>query len=383
MEESNISETRLTSAAAFVEGGIQDACDDSCSICLEEFCESDPATVTGCKHEYHLQCILEWCQRSSECPMCLQPINLKDPSSQELFDAVEHERNMRNQPRSTAIFHHPSLGDFELQHLPVNATDSELEEQILQHLAAAAAMGRTRHLVRREGQRGRPSPQGHSHYLVFSAPPSATSSAAVSPSEHRTGVGPAPAAIFCDSDSPLVTVGEDTGQMITPQSPAPISQVAASALGSSSDSRSHGTPTSSRRSSTQSSPSSQDSVGTSDLQSFSESLKTRLSAISTRYKESITKSTRGWRERLFTRNPSMPESRVEARRGADVATIGNMMERLGTTEDNSTSMALPTNSLAGSSPLPQTNQHSAMSSDHHSSTDEIPQPPRPASSASS
>jgi len=38
-------ESRLTSAAAFVEGGIQDACDDSCSICLENFSKSDPATV--------------------------------------------------------------------------------------------------------------------------------------------------------------------------------------------------------------------------------------------------------------------------------------------------------------------------------------------------
>jgi E3 ubiquitin-protein ligase RHF len=35
----------LTSPAAFVEGGIQDACDDACSICLEDFCESDPSAV--------------------------------------------------------------------------------------------------------------------------------------------------------------------------------------------------------------------------------------------------------------------------------------------------------------------------------------------------
>jgi E3 ubiquitin-protein ligase RHF len=32
----------LTSAAAFVEGGIQDAC----NICLEAFCESDPSAVS-------------------------------------------------------------------------------------------------------------------------------------------------------------------------------------------------------------------------------------------------------------------------------------------------------------------------------------------------
>lgn len=44
MEETK-SEAHLTSAAAFVEGGIQDACDDACSICLEAFCESDPSTV--------------------------------------------------------------------------------------------------------------------------------------------------------------------------------------------------------------------------------------------------------------------------------------------------------------------------------------------------
>jgi E3 ubiquitin-protein ligase RHF len=35
----------LTSPAAFVEGGIQDAYDDACSICLEAFCESDPSAV--------------------------------------------------------------------------------------------------------------------------------------------------------------------------------------------------------------------------------------------------------------------------------------------------------------------------------------------------
>jgi len=46
MEESKkLEEAKLTSAAAFVEGGIQEACDDACSICLEAFCESDPFTV--------------------------------------------------------------------------------------------------------------------------------------------------------------------------------------------------------------------------------------------------------------------------------------------------------------------------------------------------
>lgn len=46
MDENEKSESHLTSAAAFVEGGIQEACDDSCSICLEAFCDSDPSTVS-------------------------------------------------------------------------------------------------------------------------------------------------------------------------------------------------------------------------------------------------------------------------------------------------------------------------------------------------
>jgi hypothetical protein len=41
-----------------------------------------------------------------------------DIFSQELLEAVVHERNVRtNQTRNTTIFHHPALGDFELQHV--------------------------------------------------------------------------------------------------------------------------------------------------------------------------------------------------------------------------------------------------------------------------
>uniref|UniRef100_A0A2P2LVF6 Uncharacterized protein n=1 Tax=Rhizophora mucronata TaxID=61149 RepID=A0A2P2LVF6_RHIMU len=48
--------------------------------------------------------------------MCLQSISFKDPISQELFEAVEQERNFRTAPsRNSTIFLHPSLG--ELQHV--------------------------------------------------------------------------------------------------------------------------------------------------------------------------------------------------------------------------------------------------------------------------
>jgi hypothetical protein len=45
MDEKTAKMEKLSSAAAFVEGGVQDACDDACSICLEAFCDSDPSTV--------------------------------------------------------------------------------------------------------------------------------------------------------------------------------------------------------------------------------------------------------------------------------------------------------------------------------------------------
>lgn len=89
------------------------------------------------------------CQRSSNCPMCWQPIRLKDrdrlifilffflcmcleknncPSvcgnhlwcyaSQELLVAVEEERCFRSRPsRNAAMYHHPTIGGFHLQHV--------------------------------------------------------------------------------------------------------------------------------------------------------------------------------------------------------------------------------------------------------------------------
>uniref|UniRef100_A0A9I9CWC4 RING-type E3 ubiquitin transferase n=1 Tax=Cucumis melo TaxID=3656 RepID=A0A9I9CWC4_CUCME len=228
MEEEKDSENRLTSAAAFVEGGIQEACDDACSICLEDFCESDPSTVTACKHEFHLQCILEWCQRSSQCPMCWQSISLKDPTSQELLEAVERERNIRATPvRNTAVFHHPALGNFELQHLPLGVNNSELEERIIQHLAAAAAMGRTHHIGRREG-RSRSSSHGRPHFLVFSTHPGG-------PPEHvsASGVHTEPAGITVASpSSPLTPRGDEPSHHIAQFPSIQTDHVSRSASGS-------------------------------------------------------------------------------------------------------------------------------------------------------
>ncbi|XP_068635260.1 E3 ubiquitin-protein ligase RHF2A-like [Aristolochia californica] len=328
-------ESHLTSAAAFVEGGIQDACDDACSICLEAFCDSDPSTVTGCKHEFHLQCILEWCQRSSQCPMCWQSISLKDPTSQELLEAVERERSFRfNQPRNATIFHHPTLGDFELQHLPVGTNDAELEERIIQHLAAAAAMGRAHHLARREGQRSRSAAQGRPQFLVFSAHPNAPQGgpASVEPGQREGANDQSPAITAPTPTVPLTAVAEEPSQRILQLSssqsePAPASaSVPPSRLGVN------------RNSAAPPSPIHQDRAGPSEFQSFSESLKSRVNAVLMRYKDSIPKSTRGWKERLFSRSTSVSDSGSEVRREVNVgvASVSRMMERLETRENNAT-----------------------------------------------
>ncbi|OIT34234.1 PREDICTED: E3 ubiquitin-protein ligase RHF2A-like [Nicotiana attenuata] len=385
MEDGKMSEDILTSAAAFVEGGIQDACDDACSICLEAFCDSDPSTVTGCKHEFHLQCILEWCQRSSQCPMCWQVLSLKDPNSQELLVAVEHERNIRmNPPRNTTIFHHPTLGDFELQHLPVSATDSELEERIIQHLAAAAAMGRTRHLARREGQQGRSSGQGHPHFLVFSTHPNAPppAAAAASSSTQRSGGVPAPAFLVSGQDSPIVAVGEGSGQLVTQPSSFQADQVSASGSGSNAAVNQLGTSSNDRRTLFQSSPNHQHRARPSDFQSFSESIKSRLSAMSMRYKESLTKSSRGWKEKFFSRNSSTSDHGLESRNdiSAAVATVSHLMEHLETTDSRASSAE--SNILEETLPAGRAEQHIPEIDDTHSLNENNRQAPCAASSGS-
>jgi len=332
-------EIHITSAAAFVEGGIQQPCDDACSICLEDFSESDPSTVTTCKHEFHLQCILEWCQRSSQCPMCWQAIGLKDPTSQELLEAVERERRIRiTPPRNATIFHHPTLGDFELQHLPVGANGAELEERIIQHLAAAAAMGRAHHIGRREGQRIRSSAHGRPHFLVFSTHPSEPPG-----SVSDSGGDNEPVAIsIANPSTPLASGGDELSQQVSHIPSVPTDQVSSPASGSTFlPTNRQGISFNNRSPASHSSPQNQDRAGPSDFQSFSESLKSRLNAMSMKYKESLSKSTRGWKERLFSRNTSMPDVGSEVRRevNSGIASVSRMMEHLETRENSRDSEA--------------------------------------------
>ncbi|KAI7991469.1 E3 ubiquitin-protein ligase RHF2A [Camellia lanceoleosa] len=363
MDEINKTESHLTSAAAFVEGGIQESCDDACSICLEAFIESDPSTVTTCKHEFHLQCILEWCQRSSNCPMCWQSISLKDPSSQELLEGVERERSFRFNPsRNSTIFHHPTLGDFELQHLPVGANDAELEERIIQHLAAAAAMGRSHHhIARRDGPRSRSSVHGRPQFVVLSSHPN-------SPPAYLAPVGgeSEPATITVASPSVPLAGGDEPQQHRHQFHSVQTDQFSSSSSGSTMiPGNRRGISVHNRFlkhffSCGQTSLPNQDRAGPSDLQSFSESVKSRFNSMSMRYKETISKGTRGWRERLFSRsNTSMADIGSEVRRevNAGIASVSRLMERLENRENSSADHASASHNLAGPSVTEQLNQN--------------------------
>ncbi|XP_042017357.1 E3 ubiquitin-protein ligase RHF2A-like isoform X3 [Salvia splendens] len=322
MDEAKKAATHMISAAAFVEGGIQESCDDACSICLEGFGDSDPMTVTSCKHEFHLQCILEWCQRSSNCPMCWQSISLKDPANQELLEAVERERSFRLTPsRNATIFRHPTLGDFELQHLPAGINDAELQERIIQHLAAAAGMGRTHRIARREGSRSRSSAHARPQFVVFSGAPPGSSAA--SGGEETEQI----AAVETNQTVPVASAN-NMGSIQNSASSSRTVVGPTSGRGSSNDNRSYAS---------QSSLPNQDRAGPSESQSISDSWKSRFSSMSMKYKESISKSTKEWKEKLFSRSSSMADIGSEVRKevNAGIATVSRMMDRLESRDNNS------------------------------------------------
>jgi len=114
--------------------------------------------------------------------------------------------------------------------LPVGANDAELEERLIQHLTAAAAMGRRR-IARREGQRNRSSAQGRPQFLVLSSQPNGSPGGSISSSPtQREGEPVSAITIATPSSQPL----ESSLQPITPLSSEALADpCSASASGSS------------------------------------------------------------------------------------------------------------------------------------------------------
>ncbi|XVE81549.1 hypothetical protein DITRI_Ditri15bG0073800 [Diplodiscus trichospermus] len=294
-------------------GALDDGFEDGCSICLEPFTIQDPATVTSCRHEYHLQCILEWSQRSKECPICWQLFFLKDPSSQELLDAVRTERQCRSRKKSAVPTDlHNFLDDFGVDEDASLSDDSDFEERILQHLAAAAS--RAHYVRRRDKQRS--SGHGPSQVFFLTSPESmigAQPTHPTSPDECQILSYGLPRHDSLASGIPSVN--------IDPPSPMtqPVNVVSKAAT-----SGDKATELSQQQLDTPHRPSSSETF------SFSESIKSKWSIASARYKESISKGTRGLKEKLLARNSSVKElsKGVQHEMSAGIAGVAKMIERL-------------------------------------------------------
>ena len=44
--------------------------DKTCSICLEDFSQEKDILILDCKHIYHSDCIIEWINKDTSCPLC-------------------------------------------------------------------------------------------------------------------------------------------------------------------------------------------------------------------------------------------------------------------------------------------------------------------------
>ncbi|KAL5163593.1 E3 ubiquitin-protein ligase RHF1A [Glycine soja] len=289
-----------SSSAAF-----DDSSEDACSICLEPFSTHDPATITSCKHEYHLHCILEWSQRSKECPICWQLLILKDPASQELLNAVEAEKRLSSR---TVYSHAFTDSRSPLHRLNNDQDDSDFDEQLTQHLVSAAS--RARYICR--GERQRSPGAGPSEVLVFNS------------SMHASGM------------QSTLTTSPSSGVPST----SAFSSVGMVTTNTSSESD---MPCKPRVIYSQPSPENARRLNTSEIFSFPESFKSKLSAASARCKESISKNTRGLKEKLIARNASVKElsKGVQREMNAGIAGVARMVERLDLTSKRSSSPLIP------------------------------------------
>ncbi|KAL3326963.1 hypothetical protein AABB24_037598 [Solanum stoloniferum] len=222
-----------------------------------------------------------------------------------------------------------------LKELPVDNDDPELEERILQHLAVAASMGRAHHAGRREGSRNRSSTNNRPQLLVFPTHHNSSPTASVSP--YPTGSISDPAAtITVDSPLPISSGSSDSPRQMPHLSSVQSDQLSALSSGSVlTPATTQGISSGDRSSSSSPFTPIHRRAGPSELQAFSESWRSRFSSMSMKYKESISKNTRGWKERLFSRSSSMPDAGpVRRESNAGIASLSHLMERLETRENS-------------------------------------------------
>lgn len=84
-----------------------------------------------------------------------------------------------------------------------------------------------------------------------------------------------------------------------------------------------------------------------------------------RYKETISKSTRGWKERFFSRNTTMADLGSEVRRevNAGIASVSRMMEHLETRDGRNGAASVSNNP---NSPVPESSNNQIAEGHGHS-----------------
>ncbi|KMS97762.1 hypothetical protein BVRB_5g123950 [Beta vulgaris subsp. vulgaris] len=288
---------------------IDDDFEDACSICLEPFSLHDPASVTTCKHEYHLHCILEWSQRSKECPICWQSLALKDAASQELLAAAAIERNSRirhaSNNQTTYPHQYQESGSAYGSHW---TDDSDFNERMMQHLTAMMNRARQAHRNERRRSSGRsPSPE-----LMFPSRASESIMHPNTPEEYNS------------------TYGSSGGSSPIASSTQPPLSASPFFVNMSSGSAPRGVSHQPSRPPQSQSPDCTPRPRSSELHAFSESIKSKFSAASARYKDSISKGTQGFREKLLARNGSVKElsKGVQREMTASIAGVARIIERL-------------------------------------------------------
>lgn len=106
-------------------------------------------------------------------------------------------------------------------------------------------------------------------------------------------------------------------------------------------------------------------------------------SFSIRYKESISKSTRGWKERLFSRNSSVSDLGPEVKREVDegIATVSRMVEHLEIRENNRINGASGSDSIDSS--IPESENRRISENDGQNSLSEHNKPATCAAGSSS
>jgi hypothetical protein len=65
-----MSEAHLDAVKALPSFKLTSSLDDRCCICLEGMINGSEITPLPCNHNYHNACIVQWLQRSNQCPLC-------------------------------------------------------------------------------------------------------------------------------------------------------------------------------------------------------------------------------------------------------------------------------------------------------------------------